>query len=118
MNATVNYAEFELYLSNKLSNQQLIDLEIRLASQPDLKTEFEFYKVFRLTARATRRKQINNYIQTNASTKLVGNIWGNTWTIVSAIFIIIVGLLIWYTDNYQKAPQTNDNNIDTIIKTK
>lgn len=104
---------FERYLAGKLTEHDAMNFELRLSLEKDLKVHFELYKLVVQTSRFQRKKQILTYIRSNAATKLTGNIWGKTWTKVSVVIIVIMGILILLAKQNRETPKTQPKSTTT-----
>ena len=96
---------FEFYELGKLDQKSRLNFELRLSLDKEFKTDYELYKLVIQSSRYYRKEKIIQFIKTNAATKLTGNIWGNTWTKISALVIALTGLLIFLSEQ-------NKNSID------
>ncbi len=94
------HTESILNFSNaSLSNEKMLAHELILSQNPDLLKLQEQVDKLGQIASLSRRLSLIDYISKNASTKLTGNIWGNKVSIYSAIFIALIGILVWISDH-------------------
>lgn len=105
------------YHLGELSKTKMLDFEMKRSSDKATKDLYNQFLELVSIIKWNRRNKILESILANSTTKLTGNIWGNRWSLVSAGFIILIGILIWYTDNYVEVPTeppgTSQNAQDT-----
>ena len=82
------------------------DTEIKLSLYPDWRPKFSELNALQVLLENFFRFQLRKEIKDNAAVKLTGNIWGNKWSLISLLFILIMGLLIWLIDQH---PEWTDN---------
>lgn len=112
---------FERYYHKKLSHKEAVDFEMRLSLDETFRDNYHLYKLLVASAHHQRKKTLVQYIKTNASTKLTGNIWGNTWTRISLLIVVLVGLLIFLVPEkpqhkHNSPPKPLKNPDSTIVK--
>lgn len=95
---------FITYQRGTLSKNKMLDFELRLSSDKQAKKAFEQYEGLVEHIKALYREELQKYIAINTATQLTGNIWGKTWTWVSAAFIAAMGILIWTIDEAPLSP--------------
>ena len=98
---------FIRYELGQLSKEKMLQFELQLSSNAVHKRAFEQFQSLVDYIRAYRRETLRKYLNMNSSTRLTGNIWGNKVTWASAIFIAIIGILIWYTDHHNLGKQND-----------
>lgn len=115
----VNEQAFFKYQKGLLNQNESLQFELLLSSDKIITKAFEQYKELANTISLIRRLTLREYVLKNASTKLTGNIWGNKISIASAIFIALVGILVWWADQVPDSDKNlfkDDVNInDTLI---
>lgn len=107
------------YYCGELSKTKMLDFEMKLAESDTFKKQHDQFLELVYIIRWNRRKKITDFIQSSATTKLTGNIWGNRWSMVSALFIILIGMLIWYIDNFVEPtplPNSVQETQDTVLQ--
>lgn len=87
------------YSTGILSKDRMLKHELNLTNIQGLKKLQDYIDEMGQIASLSRRLSLLDYISKNSSTKLTGNIWGNKASIASAIFIVIIGVLVWVSDN-------------------
>lgn len=87
------------YATNSLPKDAMLKHELNLSNINGLKKLQDYTDEMGQIAALSRRLSLIDYISKNSSTKLTGNIWGNKASIASAIFIVIIGILVWVSDN-------------------
>lgn len=87
---------------NRMGGDELRDFEVRISLDPELKKEVEFERLLNETIRYYRRQQLKRYLYENATSKLMGNVWGRSWTRISAVIIILMGLLVLWLKNIEQ----------------
>ncbi|MGB0429440.1 MAG: hypothetical protein ACPGLV_03135 [Bacteroidia bacterium] len=114
-----NIESFICYSTASLTNDKMITHELLLANNPDAKKLQGYVDEMGEIACLSRRLSLVDYIAKNASTKLTGNIWGNKVSIYSAIFIVIMGVLVWVSENTpdDKKDIFNFNNSPSVSDT-
>ncbi|MFY0674243.1 MAG: hypothetical protein JXQ87_12620 [Bacteroidia bacterium] len=94
------------YSTGGMSKDAMLSHELKLSNINGLKKLQDYIDELGQIASLSRRLSLVDYLFKNASTKLTGNIWGNKASIASAIFIVLIGILVWISDN------TPDNKKD------
>lgn len=111
---------FIQFSRGELSKDKMLDFELQLSSDKKYAKAYEQFEGLVENIKALYREELKKYISINTATKLSGNIWGKTWTWVSAAFIVAVGVIIWVTDN-MPPPTTNsqptEQNVEPIDST-
>lgn len=103
-----NLHSFEAYRSGKFSEEQALQWELKLSESANLtKTQEKYFELIAIL-RSIQRRVLSRFIIKNATTRLMGNIWGKKWSIVSAIFIALTGILIWYSKNNPSNSKENE----------
>lgn len=104
---TSNLSSFISFNNGSLAKDKMLDFELALSSNKLHSKAYEQFESLIEHIKALSRDELRRYISINTSTKLSGNIWGKTWTWVSAGFIALMGILIWIVDN-KEIPQKQD----------
>jgi len=103
-----NLLSFITFNNGSLAKDKMLEFELALSSSKLHSKAYEQFESLVEHIKALSRDELKKYISINTSTKLTGNIWGKTWTWVSAGFIALMGILIWIVDN-QEVPSQNSS---------
>lgn len=115
-------ALIEKYINGKLTVEEQIELEIKLSLNPDLEKDVAIKKLIAESLKDAQKKDLKTFMSKNASSKLTGNIWGKTWTRISAIFLILITVLVIFLDQrpntfpYKMINQRNIGNYADLQK--
>lgn len=93
------YIEIDRYLRGKMTPQERMDYEIKLSLDPELEKEVRFQDFLVRSLAYGRRKQLHKYLYENASTKLWGNAWGKTGTIISLVVVLGAAIAFFVVKN-------------------
>ncbi|MBI1184458.1 hypothetical protein GC194_09310 [bacterium] len=112
---TTHLHTFIGYYTGTLGKDKMLAFELERSHNAQIAKEYEEFLLLVSTLAAYRRQTLVEYVLKNASMKLTGNIWGNKISIVSAVFIALMGLLVWYTKQHPpQNHQTEKLSTDTI----
>lgn len=97
--------KIEKYNRGKLKGEELIEFEIKLSLDESLRSEVALYQLLDETLQYGRQKQLDQYLKQNASSRLTGNFWGRRFTLISALGILLTGMLLLYMEITQPGHQ-------------
>ncbi|MBI3141353.1 MAG: hypothetical protein HYZ16_00850 [Bacteroidetes bacterium] len=96
-----------------LSPTDMASIEVALSTNPHIARTYKSFLLLDSTVGHYRTTSLLGMVLGKSAKRLTGNIWGNRWSVASAIFIALVGLLIWYAKRHQLPATTPNPNVET-----
>lgn len=101
----------EKYNQGQLKGEDLIEFEIKLSLDEQLRNEVALYKMLDETIAYGRQKQLDQYIRRNASSRLTGNFWGKKFTLLSALGIALTGIFLLVVELNRQAERDGTSSL-------
>lgn len=108
------YILIDRYLRNKMTDEEIVDFEIKLSLDPQLENAIKLRRLMIEAIRFRRKKELKEFLKRNSGIRFSGNIWGKNFTRFSAFLIILTGLLLIFTDpeDPRHAPEKTEPKMD------